>query len=95
MMIEEDMLSASLALSGVTQHVRLPRVVQDMDGMFGEADAELALLVEEECSGAWQDEQSMSSGRHNPVALQLRGLELARMHAQPPQDAIYVQARRS
>ncbi len=103
MIIEDDILSASMALTGVAPHLRLPRVVCDADGMFGDADAELASLMLPDHDDAWdveegmctgRQEEGMCTGRQNPNAQQLRDNELARFYAQKPQDAIYVQAKR-
>jgi hypothetical protein len=95
MVVEDDVLCAGLALSGVAHHMRLPRVLRDTDGMFGEADAELASFMQGDfgCAGM---EEEVTGGRGNPVALQLqlRDDDLPRMHAGTPQDAIYVQAKR-
>lgn len=94
MIIEDDILSASMALTGVAPHLRLPRVVCDSDGMFGDADAELASLMLPDHDDAWVVEEGMCAGRQNPNAQQLRDNELARFYAQRPHDAIYVQAKR-
>jgi hypothetical protein len=94
MMFEDDMLSASLALTAAAAPLQLPRVLLSADGMFDDADAELTMLLQGEGCDEWQE---MCSGRRNPTALQLRGseLELAVMHAGRPEDAVYVQPKRS
>jgi hypothetical protein len=94
MIIEHDILSAGMALTGVAPHLRLPRVVCDADGMFGDADAELASLMLPDQDDVWEVEEGMCAGRQNPNAQQLRDNDLARFYAQKPQDAIYVQAKR-
>jgi hypothetical protein len=93
--IEEDILSASLALTGVAAHLQLPRVMREVEDFFGDQDAELtSLLKRDECM--WQEDVDafQCSGRSNPIApqLQLREFQLPRMHAQRPQDAVFVQA---
>ena len=94
MIVEEDILSASMALTGVGAIQRLPKVVYDMSSMCGEADGELAVLLEEgECDDG-EDGNSMCSGRANPVLQQLRATDVQRFHAQRPSDALYVQAKR-
>ncbi len=105
MVVEDDVLCAGLALTGVAQHLRLPRVLHDMeqhlrlprvlhdmDGMFGQADAELASFMQ----GDFGMDDGGMGGRCDPVALQLQLLDddLPRMHSGRPQDAIYVQAKR-
>ncbi len=88
------MLCASLALTAAAAPLQLPRVLLSADGMFDDADAELTSLLQGDGGEEWQE---MWSGRRNPAALQLqlRDSELAVMHAGRPEDAVYVQPRRS
>ena len=93
MMMEGDIMSAGMALTGLSPHLRLPRVVHDAEGMCGESDEELACWLGQESGEDWE-----GHGRHNPIALQLHANqhnhtpnELVRMHSQRPQHALPVQ----
>jgi hypothetical protein len=95
MVIENDMLSARMALASVAAPLQPPRVLQNADDMYCDADAELCLLLQcEEQQHHWQHDTC--SGRTNPVALQFAtsSHELVVMHALRPEDAMLVPARR-
>jgi hypothetical protein len=95
MTIEEDMLSASMALTAVAGPCLLPRALICADGMFADADAELAALLRGEAGDDhWEDD--MCSGRANPAALHIMSSahDLVLMHARRPEGAVHVPAQR-
>jgi hypothetical protein len=95
MIIEDDMLSASMALTAAAAPLQLPRVLLSCDDMVDDADEELAALLKGEADDDFGDE-FMCSGRADPIALQFMSSahELVLMHARAPEDAIHVHARR-